>query len=81
MHFPGITFADEHEETGDCANWVGHLIRLRSAVDATLLVYDYAVGGDTIAGVRSQVQRRFLPTVGTKPDWAPWKAENTLFSA
>jgi len=48
-------------------------------VESPLLVYDYAVGGHSVDGVRFQVSNRFLPTLGTKPLWAPWSAEDTLF--
>lgn len=47
--------------------------------DSPLLVYDYARGGDTIAGVRRQIQEQFLKKVGQKPSWAPWAANNSLF--
>lgn len=60
-------------------NWVGYLITEYSP-DNRLLVYDYAVGGDSVVGVRKQVQVNFLPRVGEKPSWAPWNAEDTLFS-
>lgn len=60
-------------------NWVGYLITEYSP-DNRLLVYDYAVGGDSVIGVRKQVQVNFLPRVGEKPSWALWNAEDTLFS-
>ncbi|PIL24007.1 hypothetical protein GSI_13758 [Ganoderma sinense ZZ0214-1] len=59
-------------------NWVGYLITEYSP-DNRFLVYDYAVGGDSVLGVRTQVQVNFLPRVGEKPSWAPWNAEDTLF--
>ena len=59
-------------------NWVGYLITEYSP-GTRLLVYDYAVGGDNVDGVRKQVQVNFLPRVGEKPSWAPWSAEDTLF--
>jgi hypothetical protein len=43
-------------------------------------VYDYAEGGDSVSGVGAQIRRQFIPYVGKKPDWAPWTAEDTLFS-
>lgn len=49
-------------------------------LDSPLLVYDYAVGGSTVAGVRDQVEKSFLPKLGLKPASAPWNAEDTLFS-
>lgn len=63
-------------------NWVGHLVtsrRLR-AQQQPLLVYDYAVGGHTLSGVQSQINLWFLPHVAQKPDWAPWTADESLFS-
>ncbi|EPQ58338.1 hypothetical protein GLOTRDRAFT_57235 [Gloeophyllum trabeum ATCC 11539] len=72
VDFPGITWTEQ-----DQPNWVGHLVT--KYTPNPLLVYDYAVGGDTIAGVKRQVERQFLPHVGQKPDWAPWTAEDTLF--
>ncbi|KDR70197.1 hypothetical protein GALMADRAFT_103353 [Galerina marginata CBS 339.88] len=48
-------------------------------VESALLVYDFAIGGHTVDGVRLQVSNYFLPKLGTKPPWAPWNAEDTLF--
>ncbi|KAF8831225.1 hypothetical protein HHX47_DHR1000591 [Lentinula edodes] len=47
-----------------------------------ILVYDYAVGGATIDGVKVQVETFFLGQagVGTNPDWARWSSEETLFA-
>ncbi|OBZ75362.1 Thermolabile hemolysin [Grifola frondosa] len=73
IEFPGITWAEP-----GMPNWVGHLVTEYS-LHTHLLVYDYAVGGDTVSGVRKQVQVKFLPHVGAKPHWAPWVASNTLF--
>lgn len=74
FEYPGITWAEPA-----MPNWVGYLITEYSP-DNRLLVYDYAVGGDSVIGVRKQVQVNFLPRVGEKPSWAPWNAEDTLFS-
>ncbi|KAL6305258.1 hypothetical protein BKA93DRAFT_896374 [Sparassis latifolia] len=73
VDFPGYGFVEP-----GAANWVGHLIT-NYANHKPLLVYDYAVGGDDVSGVRKQVQVRFLPRLGEKPDWAPWLGSNTLF--
>ncbi|EJF66374.1 hypothetical protein DICSQDRAFT_97426 [Dichomitus squalens LYAD-421 SS1] len=73
IEFPGITWAEPA-----MPNWVGHLITEYSP-GTHLLVYDYAVGGDTVGGIRKQVQVNFLPRVGEKPSWAPWSAQDTLF--
>ncbi|KAH7923632.1 hypothetical protein BV22DRAFT_1015030 [Leucogyrophana mollusca] len=61
-------------------NWVGHLIKMDSSHPK--LAYDYAVGGDRVPGVGQQVMNKFLCEggAGTKPDWAAWEGENTLFS-
>ncbi|KAL1947913.1 hypothetical protein VTO73DRAFT_13637 [Trametes versicolor] len=72
IEFPGVTWAEPA-----MPNWVGHLITEYS--QSKLLVYDYAVGGDSVQGVRKQVQVNFLPRVGEKPSWAPWSAEDSLF--
>lgn len=74
--FPGRTYT----ETGNLPNWVGYLVEIRNAADQPVLVYDYAVGGNRVRDVGLQVHREFLPTVGQKPNWAPWKGMNTLFS-
>ena len=70
IEFPGLTYNEEGEP-----NWVGCLV----AHYHSMLVYDYAVGGHTVYGVTSQVQQRFLPSVGQRPDWAPWESGNSLF--
>ena len=46
-----------------------------------MLVYDYAQGGATVAGIERQVEQIFLPSLARKPKWAPWTKEGTLFSA
>ncbi|ETW83815.1 carbohydrate esterase family 16 protein [Heterobasidion irregulare TC 32-1] len=72
--FPGVPV----NEPGQ-SNWVGHLITSHSHGQANILVYDYAVRGDTAPGVRRQILEQFLPTVGRKPRWASWTAAETLF--
>jgi len=87
--FPGSTWNEP-----DLPNWVGHLItkyfpRSRFTpgdveqdavyMKRPLLVYDYAKGGDTVTGVRHQIQSKFLPNVGQKPDWASWSSDKSLF--
>ncbi|KAH9935010.1 SGNH hydrolase-type esterase domain-containing protein [Fomitopsis serialis] len=72
VEFPGTTWAEEGEP-----NWVGHLIT--NYPPAPLLVYDLAHGGDTIAGVRAQVERGFLRQLVDKPYWCQWNANDTLF--
>jgi len=80
--FPGYTWAEGgEEEMGDSTNpnWVGHLVTSRLRRKKPLLVYDYAVGGHTLSGVKSQIDLWFLPHVAQKPDWAPWTADESLF--
>jgi len=68
-------------------NWVGILISkyapgqkyIPRSQTSSILVYNYAIGGDSVAGVGIQIKRRFIPHVGQKPDWAPWTSEDTLF--
>ena len=42
-------------------------------------MYDYAVGGVGVDDIPQQLHRHFLPTVGQRPEWAPWTAANSLF--
>ena len=83
VEFPGITYAGRRGGPDQYANWVGHFVCSRNtntkSRNAHLLVYDYAVGGSTVSGVRAQIQRDFIPSVGMKPKWAPWKETNSLF--
>lgn len=65
-------------ESEDKPNWVGHLVS-KHKVNPDLLVYNYAVGGDDVNALESQVKKRFLLHAGKQPDWAPWKSDNTLF--
>ena len=44
------------------------------------MVYDYAVCGHTVQGVRTQVKDKFLEYAGKKPEYCPWESENALFS-
>lgn len=48
-------------------------------VKSPLLVHDFARGGDTVDGVKRQVETSFLPDLGEKPQWAPWTATDSLF--
>jgi len=69
-------------------NWVGALISkyapgqkyIEHHQRSSILVYDYAVGGDSVAGVGRQINQQFIPHAGQQPDWAPWASEDTLFS-
>lgn len=72
IEYPGITHAEEGKP-----NWVGYLAKRYNK--SPLLIFDYAVAGDTVAGVVAQVERRFFPVEGPKPAWARWTAENSLF--
>lgn len=87
--FPGMTYNEPN-----LPNWVGHLITKYSPPprynpeyiqqqegyhDRPLLVYDYAAGGDTVAGVRRQIQRKFLPGIGLRSEPDSWGPENALF--
>ncbi|KAF8886503.1 hypothetical protein BD779DRAFT_1529984 [Infundibulicybe gibba] len=87
--FPGITYNEE-----GLPNWVGHLItkyipspRFQPSgeqeegygEDTATLVYDYAVGGARVSGVRNQINSWFLPGVGKHPEWASWTGKNALF--
>lgn len=72
---------DESNKFTPAPNWVGHLVEIvkeqRGA--SSLLVYDYALGGDTVEGLKRQIHHDFLPHLALKPDWAPWSPEDTLF--
>ena len=68
-------------------NWVGHLITKYSEPlreddqndrdpRPSIVVFDYAVGGKTVSGVKHQIEQQFIPHIGKKPDWT---AEDTLF--
>ena len=79
--FPGDTYAEPGQP-----NWVGYMARDFKPKNAAgeeqpLLVFDYAIGGQTVDGVKVQAERYFLPTAGRRPDWAPWTSADTLFSA
>ena len=80
-----VTGDDKHPQLQP--NWVGTLISkyipgqkyIHQSQRSSILIYDYAVGGDTVAGVARQIKRQFIPYLGQKPDWAPWTSEDTLF--
>lgn len=85
VKFPGETWCGHYDgatNTVTCEpNWVGHLLQLiqNQKDHPSLLVYDYALGGDRVDGVHRQVHKDFLRHLATKPDWAPWTANDTLF--
>lgn len=71
VSYPGSTSADG-------ANWVGYLTMQYN--QSKFWTYDYAVYGNTVAGVSNQVTADFLPNAGTKPSYAPWSATDSLFA-
>lgn len=71
---PGVTWTEKNTK-----NWVGHLVKSFKKDGHDPRVLCYAVGGDRVAGVGQQITRHFLPSAGTKPDWAPWTSEQSLF--
>lgn len=91
----GVNFPGETWNEPGLPNWVGYLIteycpeprykpggegQVEAYVEAPLLVYNYAQGGDTVAGVCRQVDHWFLPNAGKRPEWARWTPETSLFS-
>lgn len=48
---------------------------------STLLAFDYAIAGNNVTGLTSQIQTEFVPTAGHKPVSIPWASGNSVFSA
>ncbi len=71
--YPGRTWT-EH----GTANWVGHLVTKLKAKGNNVLAYDFARGGDMVDGIERQVHQEFLPELALQPEWAPWKASDSL---
>ncbi|KAK7685612.1 hypothetical protein QCA50_011479 [Cerrena zonata] len=71
--YPGVTWAED-----DAPNWVGYLLK-EFTPGHEFLVYDYAIGGHRVDGVVHQIQNRFIPDIGDKPDGARWSSDDTLF--
>lgn len=44
-----------------------------------LLVYDYAIGGDTVEQVMVQIEGAFVPRMGMKVSGVEWQSEDSLF--
>ncbi|KAI0063330.1 hypothetical protein BV25DRAFT_1915248 [Artomyces pyxidatus] len=78
-HPLGVPFPGTPVTESGRPNWVGHLITSYPHGQSNMLVYDYAVRGDTVPGVAKQVTQQFLPTVGRKPAWAAWSSWDSLF--
>lgn len=74
VEFPGTTYAEPGEP-----NWVGYLITQYNP-NPGLLVYNFAKGGSRVSNVKNQIERQYLEYLAKKPDWAPWNADDTLFS-
>ncbi|RPD55367.1 hypothetical protein L226DRAFT_491896 [Lentinus tigrinus ALCF2SS1-7] len=86
IEIPGLTSCEcVDETTGEVTfepNWVGHLVQSVNEMrpQNSLLVYDYAVSGDTVARMKLwQVKKEFLPYLAPRPEWAPWTPSDTLF--
>ncbi len=86
IEFPGLTSCERVDETTGKVtyepNWVGHFVQTVNAkrIGHPLLVYDYAVSGDTVARMKLwQVEKEFLPHLAPHPEWAPWTPSDTLF--
>ncbi|KAI0077245.1 hypothetical protein K474DRAFT_1707544 [Panus rudis PR-1116 ss-1] len=73
LPYPGITWAEN-----DKPNWVGYFVKEFNK-DRSLLVYDYAVGGDVVRNMVNRVDRLFIPKIGNRPDFAPWTPDDSLF--
>ena len=76
--WPGNTWC----ERPDLPNWVGHIVQMMSTQrkdSPEVLVFDYALGGDTVEGVRRQIHCDFLPHLAARPPWATWKESDTGF--
>ncbi|KAG8731251.1 hypothetical protein FRC11_004657 [Ceratobasidium sp. 423] len=71
--YPGTTWIDG-------ANYAGYLTTQYNR--SKLLTFDYAVGGNTVQGVKSQILDDFLSIrgAGHKPSYAPWTASDSLFA-
>jgi len=76
IEWPGIGWAEPGSPI-----WVAHLVAStqKQNKQPPLLVYDYAMGGDTVRGLAIQARKRFLPGLASKPAAAPWTADDTLF--
>lgn len=89
MPYPGTElWTDDEVDDSLHPNWVGHLISKYSpgknyepsgSSESSILVYDYAVGGQDVAGLLRQIKSEFMPHVGKRPDWAAWSPSDTLF--
>ena len=79
VKFPGMTYATRPGDDEEQPNWVGHLVSSRDPRHP-LLVYCLAVGGAQATDVQRQILKSFIPSIGARPDWAPWNAHDTLFS-
>ncbi|KAI0669360.1 hypothetical protein C8Q78DRAFT_1070881 [Trametes maxima] len=85
VEYPGTTWCGHFDRQSNTyinePNWVGHVIDLckSSRASSSLLVYDYALGGDRVDGVKRQIHHDFSQDLASKPEWAPWASDDTLF--
>ncbi|KIJ69301.1 carbohydrate esterase family 16 protein [Hydnomerulius pinastri MD-312] len=47
--------------------------------DSSLIVFDFAKSGERVPNVESQISGQFVSQIGSKPSWAAWTAESSLF--
>lgn len=89
VEYPGNTFADGANwvtlpEIAVC--FCAYLPSIRQVGflateynKSTLVVFDFAKGGETTKNLRYHLEEEFLPHIGDKPEYAPWSASNSLF--
>ncbi|KAF8319341.1 hypothetical protein DL93DRAFT_2225281 [Clavulina sp. PMI_390] len=77
----GIEWPGEGWSEPGLPTWSAHLVSSTQAKNKKppLLVYNYAVGGSEVDDIIFQIEKQFLPHVGSKPVEAAWNAENSLF--
>lgn len=72
--FPGSTWAEPQKP-----NWVGHLVTKLKEQQTSIIVYNFAHGGDTTDEVDGQINKIFIPGLVVNRAERVWDAATTLF--
>ncbi|KIJ59860.1 carbohydrate esterase family 16 protein [Hydnomerulius pinastri MD-312] len=76
---PGANYVQGTKRRGFSALIPGVKASESRGSDSPLIVFDFAKSGARVPDVESQISNQFISQIGSKPSWAAWTAESSLF--